>query len=233
MNYRHAALLGLLIAAQPLAAQETAPVAAPVTVAPSVTTLRVGTELSLRLVEELTTEGKHLHVGDRFRMATVDPIMVNGWTVIPAGTPAMGEVTEVRNKGMWGKSGKLNARLLYLSLNGRQIRLNGAFDDRGNSGVAGAVAMSALVFAPAGFFMTGTSARVPAGTMVRGYIDEEVALNLPGAAPQPMPMAVAPAPAMAMAAPQVAPAIAEAEPAEAAPTTAFVNPPHRRPPSAR
>lgn len=239
MNYRYAALAGLLIA-QPLAAQETeapapvvdpgpAPVeAAPMAVAPPApanAVLQTGTELELRLVEELTTEGKHLKVGDRFRMATVDPVMVNGWTVIPAGSPAFGEVTDVRNKGMWGKSGKLNARLLYVTVNGRQIRLNGAFDDRGSSGVAGAVAMSALVFAPAGFFMTGTSARVPAGTVVRGYVDQDVQLALPRGAGQ-APLAVAPT-----AVPESASVttIAAAEPLPA-PQGAFVNPSYRQPP---
>lgn len=243
MNYRHAALAGLLIA-QPLAAQQDAAPApaadpaveavvapepaAPMAIASPAQTssmLRTGTELSLRLFEELTTEGKHLKVGDRFRMATVDPVMVNGWTVIPAGTPAVGEVSDVRNKGMWGKSGKLNARLLYVTLNGRQIRLSGSFDDRGASGVAGAVAMSALVFAPAGFFMTGTSARVPAGTIVRGYIDQDVQLALPGTAVQ-TPLAVAPG-----AAPVSSPvaAIAAADPLPPAPQGTFVNPSYRRP----
>ena len=77
--------------------------------------------------------------------------------MIPAGTPAEGEITDVRNKGMWGKSGKFSARLLFLTVNGRQIRLGGDFNDKGSAGGVGAVAVSALVFAPAGFFMTGKS----------------------------------------------------------------------------
>ena len=80
--------------------------------------------------------------------------------MIPVGSPAMGEITDVRNKGMWGKSGHLAARILYVTVNGRQIRLSGAFDDKGVAGGVGAVAVSAIVFLPAGFFMTGTSARV-------------------------------------------------------------------------
>ena len=218
MKLRHAALAGLLIA-QPLAAQQdnepvtgiAADAAAPAAIAPQPTVLRAGTEVPLRLTEELTTEGKQLEVGDRFSMATEQPLMIDGYTVIPAGTPAVGEITDVRNKGMWGKSGKLNARLLYLTVNGRQIRINGAFDDRGVSGAVGAVAVSAIVFAPAGFFMTGTSARVPAGTVIRGYIAEDV--QVPGAHQ---------ASAAALAAVRLPPA----------PQSEFRNPPHRRPPSA-
>ena len=87
---------------------------------------------------------------------------------------------------MWGKSGKLNARILYLTVNGRQIRLSGAFDDKGVAGGIGAVAVSAIIFLPAGFFMTGTSAKVPAGTIVKSFIDEDVPLNMTAATQTPM-----------------------------------------------
>ena len=238
MRYRQAALLGLLFA-QPLAAQSqpaAAPAIAPVAVAalpiaPAVQTpavLRVGTELPLRLLQELTTEGKQLRVGNRFRMETSEPLLVNGVTVIPIGTPAVGEITDVRNKGMWGKSGKFTARLLYLTVNGRQIRLSGGFDDKGVAGGIAAVAVSAIVFAPAGFFMTGTSARVPAGTVVKGFIDEDVPLALP-AGPPPV-LAVEPA------GPSPEPAVEPAPDGAAAadaPEIAFQNPSHRRPPAAR
>ena len=94
--------------------------------------LRVGTEVPLRLSQELTTQGKKLRVGDRFHLETSEPVMVQGVNVIPVGSPAVGEITDARNKGMWGKSGHLAARVLYVTVNGRQIRLSGAFDDKGN-----------------------------------------------------------------------------------------------------
>ena len=87
---------------------------------------------------------------------------------------------------MWGKSGKLGARILYVTVNGRQIRLSGAFDDKGIAGGIGAVAVSAIIFAPAGFFMTGTSAKVPSGTVVKGFVDEDVPLAIATAIPEPM-----------------------------------------------
>ena len=110
--------------------------------------------------------------------------MVQGVTVIPVGSPAVGEITDVRNKGMWGKSGNSPRALLYLTVNGRQIRLTGGFDDKGVAGGVGAVAVSAIVFLPAGFFMTGTSARVPAGTIIKAFVDEDVPLAMPPAAPR-------------------------------------------------
>ena len=190
---------GLLAAPASLLAQSVIPAVAAPTVAPivaPVTTnavLRTGTEVPLRLSEELTTQGKKLRVGQRFRLETSAPVVVQGVTVIPAGSPAVGEVTDVRNKGMWGKSGHLGARVLYVTVNGRQIRLTGAFDDKGVAGGVGAIAVSAIIIPVAGFFMTGTSAQVPVNTIVKGFIDEDVQLALQAATPAPLAVSAAPA----------------------------------------
>ena len=182
-----------------------APAAASPISAPAMTSaiLHVGTEVPLRLVQELTTKGKQLRVGDRFHLETSEPVMVQGVNVIPVGSPAVGEITDVRNKGMWGKSGHLAARILYVTVNGRQIRLSGAFDDKGTAGGVGAVAVSAIVFLPAGFFMTGTSAKVPAGSIVKSFVDEDVPLSMPIAAQGPMQVG---APAAPMTVPAAVPA---------------------------
>jgi hypothetical protein len=186
-----------------------APIAPPDT---SNAMLRVGTPVPLRLMEELTTKGKKLRVGQRFRMETVEPVVVQGATVIPAGSPAVGEITDVRNKGGWGKSGHLAGRILYTTVNGRQIRLSGAFDDKGVAGGVGAVAVSAIVFLPAGFFMTGTSAVLPMGTQVKGFVDEDVPLMMAAAAPAPLAVGVPAAP------------LTVGAPATPAPTQAAVTP---------
>jgi hypothetical protein len=179
--------------------------------------LRTGTEVPLRLSEELTTKGKKLRVGYRFHLETSEPVIVQGVTVIPVGTPAVGEITDVRNKGMWGKSGHLNARILYLTVNGRQIRLSGQFDDKGVAGGVGAVAVSAVVFLPAGFFMTGTSAKVPAGSIVKSFVDEDVVLAFAPQAPAPMTV---PAPAPIVQASAPTPAVAPQAAAPANPASA-------------
>ena len=181
-----------------MAAPAPAPILAPAT---TNAVLRVGTEVPVRLLEELTTKGKRLRVGNRFRLETSEPIMVQGVVVIPVGSPAVGEITDIRNKGMWGKSGHLGARLLYVTVNGRQIRLSGAFDDKGVAGGVGAVAVSAIVFLPAGFFMTGTSARVPAGTVIKAFVDEDVPLAFQAGAPPPLAVGTVSAPVAVQAAP--------------------------------
>ena len=153
--------------------------------------LRTGTEVPLRLSEQLTTKNKAVRVGQRFRMTVAEDVKVDGQTVIPVGSPAVGEITDVRNKGMWGKSGHIGAQILYVQVNGRQIRLNGTFDDKGVTGTAGVVA--AIAFIPiAGFFTTGTSANIPSGGSVKGFVGEDVPLSF-SAATAPVPLTVTPA----------------------------------------
>lgn len=145
--------------------------------------LRSGTEISLITREDLTTEKKKLRTGQRIQMEVAANVQMNGVVVIPAGTPAVGELTEVRNKGMWGKSGYINGRVLSLRMGDRLIRLSGTFDDKGVTGTAGVVA--AIAFVPVvGFFTTGTSAKIPSGSAVKGFLDEDIAFRSVAAQPQ-------------------------------------------------
>jgi hypothetical protein len=135
--------------------------------------LRSGTEVPLVMSESITTGGKKLRVGQRIRMAVASDVRLGTSVVIPAGSPAEAEVTDVRNKGMWGKSGRIEARVLNARVGDRLIRLTGTFDDKGVTGTAGVV--GAIVLLPvAGFFVTGTSANIPAGSGVKAFLDEDL-----------------------------------------------------------
>lgn len=185
-----------MLASAPAFAQTAAPATviaepAPSASATSTGILRAGTSVPLRILQEVTTEGKKLKVGHRFNLEVAEPVMVDGVTVIPVGSPAVAEVTHVRNKGMWGKSGRIEARIVSVRANGRTIRLTGAIDDKGVTGTAGVVGAAVLV-PVVGFFVTGTSARLPAGGGVTAFTEEDISFAMDSA---PAPMVVAPAPA--------------------------------------
>ena len=150
--------------------------------------LRAGAEVPLKLEEALDSNNKSVREGEQFRMVVADDVRLGNMVVIPAGSPATGEVTDLRRKGMWGKSGHVSARVLSVRVGDRLIRLSGTFDEHGTTGTAGVVA--AIAFVPiAGFFMTGTSAKIPAGAGVKAFLDEDVAVALPTAAPIVVPAA--------------------------------------------
>jgi hypothetical protein len=177
--------LAALAAAQAAAPQATIQQAAPVaTIAPAApqavilsspteSVLRSGTEVPLIMSQSISSNDKSLRAGNQIRLQTANSVMLGGVVVIPAGSSATAEVTEVRRKGMWGKSGRIEARVLNVRVGDRLIRLSGTFDDKGVTGTAGVV--GAIVLLPiAGFFMTGTSASINAGSGVKAFLDEDL-----------------------------------------------------------
>lgn len=178
--------LAALAAAQASAPVATIQPATPAVIAPAPsqavilspqggTVLRAGTEVPLRIEESLDSNDKTLREGHQFRMTVANNVMLGTQVVIPAGSQAMGEITDLRRKGMWGKSGRITARVLYARVGERMIRLTGNFDDKGVTGTAGVV--GAIVFVPiAGFFVTGTSAKMPAGSGVKAFLDEDLVI---------------------------------------------------------
>lgn len=179
-------IIGLLLTGASASAQKTttfevAPVSSvPASAQPVGTSvplaLLANTRVKVKFLTEINTEDKSSKVGDRPRLEVAEDVSINGVTVIPMGTPVTGELTAIRNKGMWGKSGKIEGRVLTMSLNGRTIRMSGSFDDKGTTGSAGVVASVALI-PVAGFFITGTSARIPSGSIINAFVDEDVFFN--------------------------------------------------------
>ena len=172
------------------------------------TILRAGTEVPLVTREDLTTKKKQLRVGQRVQLEVASNVEMGGVIVIPTGTPAIAELTEVRNKGMWGKSGYIAARILSLRMGDRQVRLSGSFDDKGITGTGGVVAAVALL-PLAGFITTGTSAHIPTGSAVKGFLDEDIAFQTVQAPAQVLTISVpaTASPAAPATAPTTVPAV--------------------------
>jgi len=176
----------------PLSAQVLTTTTAPVVVgAQKGTFLPEGTEVPLRTLQELSSQKNR--VGDRFDLEVMQDVQLHGRTVIPAGTKAVGEVTRVVKKGMFGKSGKLDTRVLYVKLGDRQLRVRGTKDDKGASGTAATVATLLFVW-PAAFFVTGKSAILPPGTTATTYLEQDLPVVFAAAQSEGPAPVVVPAP---------------------------------------
>jgi hypothetical protein len=137
--------------------------------------LRSGAPVPVVLAQALTTKGKNLKVGQRVDLEVAQDVLLNGKVVIPARSPVEGVLTQVRNKGMWGKSGAIYLEIKSVSVNGTAVRLRGDMNSRGETGTAGVV--GAIVALPvAGFFVTGTSAEMPLGMTGRAFLDQDITL---------------------------------------------------------
>lgn len=138
--------------------------------------LPAGTSVRLRSLTPLHSQENR--VGDRFDLEVVEDVMLNGMIVVPRGSPGAGEVVTVRRRGMWGRSGRLEVRLLNVRANGVTIPIRGGVADRGETGTAGVVA-SIVVLPIAGFFVTGTSATLPAGSAFTGQTESDLPVSFP------------------------------------------------------
>lgn len=142
--------------------------------------LRAGTEIPLRTLTEVNS--RESKVGDRFNLEVAENVTLGGKIIIPVGTQAVGEVTKVVGKGMFGKSGKIETRLLYVKMGDQQLRIRGTVGDRGKGGTAATV--GALAVVPiAAFFVTGTSAVLAPGSSAMGYLESDLSLVFADTAP--------------------------------------------------
>jgi hypothetical protein len=116
--------------------------------------------------------------GDRFELEVRDDVTVGGLVAIPKGSRAWGEIIRSTGTGSYGRSGKLELRLLHLTVDRRNIRLDGDERLKGQSAAEAAVVTSA-VWGLIGAFVTGKNARLPAGTEIIGFTHRDVPLAPP------------------------------------------------------
>lgn len=182
------ACAALIVLAASAAPAQPVPLTVGAPEAPSAPALKQGTEIRMVTLTELSS--KRNRVGDRIDLEVQEAVTLGGQIVIPAGTRGVGEVTLLKKKGMWGKSGKLEFRPLYLKVGDRQIRVSGnPTRDKGKAGTAGVVA--AVAFLPlAGFLVTGTSAVIPPQTPFSAYLDEDLPVVFAGQPAAPAPLVV-------------------------------------------
>ena len=125
-----------------------------------------GTLVRLMVTKEVNSRDNR--PGDRFVLRVDEDVRVHGQTLIPTGAKGWGEVVSSEHSGGVGKSGAINARLLYVDLNGRHIDLDGERQSSGSGGT-GQVVASVLAFGPLGLLMKGNNASLKAGEILNGY----------------------------------------------------------------
>ena len=126
------------------------------------------------------------HQGETFPLTVAEDVRVGPYLVIPKGSPALGQVARIGEKGMFGRSGKLDLALLYVEVGGKRIRLTGQTRKKGTPGT-GPVLVTAILVGGWSGFISGTSAVLPAGSLLTAYVLNDVPLGLPGTSPASTP----------------------------------------------
>ena len=88
---------------------------------PQKVTIPAGTQLSVRLNDQLDSERNQ--VGDTFRGTLSTPIVINGETVIPSGADVVGRVADVKSAGRFAGNSVLTLELTSVTVNGKTYNI--------------------------------------------------------------------------------------------------------------
>ena len=131
--------------------------------------VRAGAHLTLVTSEDLSS--KTTAKGDMVALRLAQDFSIDGRVVIPAGTSAVGQVSDARASGGLGVSGKLVIKPLYVRVRDVTIRLKGISSERASvdSGVVVGVALVGVA--------SGHSVTIPAGAMLAAEVEKDVSLE--------------------------------------------------------
>ncbi len=146
-------------------------------------TLMDNTAVPLRLGETISSEDAH--VGQQVPFEVTDDVIVQGVTVIPKGSPAVGSVTQAEPKKRMGRGGKLDVVIDSVRLaDGTKVQLSATKNTKGGGHVGamtGAMVATSIVFFPAAplfLFMHGKDIVIPKGTAITAFVQGDTKLDM-------------------------------------------------------
>jgi len=132
-----------------------------------------GTEVHLRLLESV---GSNTHKrGDRFKLEVAEVVSVDGELIVPAGSPAIGEVIHAAKPGASGKAGELILVVRWLRAGDHEVKLRSFTAGNGEDRYALATGLGVTLGIPA-LFVVGKNLVLPAGTDVYAKVTADTTL---------------------------------------------------------
>ena len=114
--------------------------------------------------------------GEKFALRLAEPLVLDGHTVLPAGTAGVGEIIHAASSGGGGKPGELLLAARYLEFDGRQIPLRGfRIGAAGKDHTQGAMAAS-IAIGPFAQFIHGREIEIPVGTRANAKLAADTML---------------------------------------------------------
>ncbi len=141
-------------------------------------TVPFGTTVYCELDERVTSKKKETSKGDVVRAHVWKDVWMGNHLVIKAGTPVFVRVGDVKKAKIAGRKGKLELEALNVTaVDGRDVSLDGGYDQSGRGRMGLSIALAAVVAWPL-IFLKGKQAVLEPGTifdaMVRSPIDVNV-----------------------------------------------------------
>ena len=140
--------------------------------------VRLAAGTPVRLVTPAAIESRAIRQGQRLALTLADDVTVGARVVIPRGTPAVGEVDSLTEKSTGGVAGRFMVKPLFIEWRGERIHLRGGREAQGDSQVA-ASALTSVLLSGLGVLISGTSANLPAGSIIEAEIRSHVSVVPP------------------------------------------------------
>jgi hypothetical protein len=139
-------------------------------------TIYEGTVVRVRLNE--TLDSRTAEMGELLSLEVVDPISVDGITLIEAGAKVTGKVTEsVKNKNL-GRKGKLDFTIDFAkAVDGQNVPLSSNVKQGGKDAVVGVVAAAAIVN-PLALLIKGKAAIINKGAEFNCYVSRSIDIKV-------------------------------------------------------
>jgi hypothetical protein len=122
---------------------------------PAYVTIPAGTRISVRTIDAIDSTDSL--AGDRFQASLEEPLMLEGYVVVPKGAPVLGRLTQAEQSGTFTGRSQLRLELTGIQVNGKMVPLvTGAYQLTGKSRgastakrTAGGAALGAIIGAVA------------------------------------------------------------------------------------
>lgn len=142
-------------------------------------TIPAGTRIFGELDELVSSDVKEFEVGDFIGGHVWRNIVVDGQTVIAAGSPLTLQVSAIQKRRTFGRAGSVEVRAVSVTaVDGNEIFLDGGYDKRGESRVVLSSTLAALVAWPT-LFIKGREAELPPGTVFDAAVPANTNVTVP------------------------------------------------------
>jgi hypothetical protein len=137
-----------------------------------------GTVVFGELDERITSNGKKFRVGYPVDGHVWKDVVVDGHTVIPAGTPIVLRISKLSGSSAGGRGGSLEIRAVSVKAEGgAEISLTGGYDQAGNDRFGVARGLSMILWPTA--FLPGRRAVLDVGTVFDASIPADTRITIP------------------------------------------------------
>ncbi len=142
-----------------------------------------GTRVFIQLDQRITSKKKHNRPGSFVHAHVWRDVVVNGKTVVTAGTLAMVQVGEIKGAKVAGIKGHVQLKALQvLSVDGQDLMLTGGYDQSGKSLMALSITLAVVIFVPL-IFIKGKQAKLESGTVFDAMVSQPTEVQVEGSTP--------------------------------------------------